>query len=323
MRKVLVVQRLRPEAMALLDARPDIAYEVLTDTSPENLLRHAAETEALTIRDAILPPEIVEAAPGLRVVSRHGVGYDNIPLDLCTRRGIPVTVVGDVNAVSVAEHTFYLILAAARHGSLLDRATRSGDFAMRVRVVGTELRGSTLLIVGYGRIGREVAARARAFGMAILVHDPYADAAAHPDVRFAPNLHEALAEAQVVSLHLPLTEATRNLIGVPELARMRRGAILVNAARGGIIDEVALVAALDSGHLGGAALDTFAVEPLPANHPLCGRDDVVLSPHSAALTEQCLVAMGLATVRNALAGLDGALDPALVVNRVVLRENRR
>lgn len=320
---MLIVQRLRPEAMAVLDARSDVAYEVVTDTSPENLLRHAADTEALTIRDAILPPEFVEAAPGLRVVSRHGVGYDNIPLEVCTRRGIPVAVVGDVNAVSVAEHTLYLILAAARHGCLLDRATRSGDFAIRARVVGTELRGSTLLVVGYGRIGREVAARARAFGMVVLVHDPYADPAAHPDVRFAPGLQEALAQAQIVSLHLPLTEATRDLIGAPELARMRRGAILVNAARGGIVDEAALVAALDSGHLGAAALDTFAVEPLPAGHPLCGRDDVVLSPHSAALTEQCLVAMGVATVRNALAGLDGALDPALVVDRSALRGGRR
>lgn len=323
MRKVLVVQPLRPEAMALLDARPDVAYEVVTNAAPANLLRHAADAEALTIRDAILPSEFVESATRLRVVSRHGVGYDNIPLDLCTRRGIPVTVVGDVNAVSVAEHTLYLILAAARHGCLLDRATRSGDFAMRARVVGTELRGGTLLIVGYGSIGREVADRARAFGMAILVHDPYADAAAYPGVRFASSLHEALAEAHVVSLHLPLTEATRNLIGASELTHMRRGAILVNAARGGIVDEGALVAALDSGHLGGAALDTFAVEPLPANHPLCSRDDVVLSPHSAAHTEQCLVAMGMATVRNALAGLDNTLDPALVVNRAVLRENRQ
>lgn len=323
MRKVLIVQPLRPEAMTLLSARPDVAFEVVTDTSPENLLRHVTDAEALTIRDAILPPEVVEAAPNLRVVSRHGVGYDNIPVDLCTRRGIPVTVVGDVNAVSVAEHTLYLILAAARHGSLLDRAVRSGDFAIRARVVGTELRGRSLLIVGYGSIGREVAARARAFGMAILAYDPNVDAASHPEVRFEPDLHEALGEAHVVSLHLSLTEATRNLIGTPELARMRHGGILVNAARGGIVDEEALVAALDSGHLGGAALDTFAIEPVPANHPLCGRDDVVLSPHCAALTDQCLVAMGLATVRNALAGLDNTLDPALVVNRAVLRENRR
>lgn len=313
-----MVQPVRPEALALLEARQDIAHEVVTDFSQANLLRHVAAVEALIIRDAPLPAAVLEAAPLLKVVSRHGVGYDNIPIDYCTRRGLPVTVVGDVNAASVAEHALFLMLAVAKWGVRLDRAVRAGDFAARGRLTAVELRGRVLLVVGFGWVGREVARRAAAFGMEVIVYDPLAERGRDPGVRFADDLEEALAEAQVVTLHLPLGPDTRHLIGARELAAMRAGAILVNTARGGIVDEAALIAALDRGHLLGAGLDTFETEPLPTSHPLARRDDVVLSPHSAALTDEALVAMGVAAVRNALAGIDGSLAPRLVVNRSVL-----
>ena len=320
MKKILVVQPLRPEALRLFEARPDVRFEVVTDFSPDNLLRHVGDADALTIRDAPLPVAVLEAAPRLMVVSRHGVGYDNIPISYCTGRRLPVTVVGSVNAVSVAEQTMFLMLAAARRGVALDAAVRSGDFGARARLIGLELRGRRLLIVGFGRIGHEIAERARAFGLRILVFDPFAARTLEADVLFVDTLDEGLAQADVLSLHVPLDAKTRNLIGAREMALMPRNAIVLNTARGGIIDESALAAALDSGHLWAAGLDTFATEPLPIDSPLLTNTRTVLSPHSAALTEESLVAMGVMTARNALAGLDGTLDPALVVNASVLED---
>ncbi|WP_322040211.1 hydroxyacid dehydrogenase [Burkholderia diffusa] len=320
MKKILCIQPLHAEALRLLDARPDVTYEVVTDFSRENLLRHVTDANAITVRDALLPADVLDAAPDLQVVSRHGVGYDNIPVDYCTSRGIPVTVVGDVNSNSVAEHTLFLMLAVARSGIRMDAAVRAGEFSARSRITCFELRGRRLLVVGYGRIGQEVATRARAFGMHVSVFDPFAARANFPDVAFTNTLDDGLASADIVTLHVPLVPETRNLIGARELALMPAGAVLINSARGGIVDEDALARSIKDGHLRGAGIDTFAVEPLPADSPLASEQGVVLSPHSAALSTEALIGMGVMAVRNALAGLDGTLDRALVVNRSVLDE---
>ncbi len=317
-KKVLVIQRIAQSALDLLAARDDIEFHVLTDTSTASIAAHVGDADAITIRDAALPAEALVDARSLKIISRHGVGYDNVPLAFCTERNIPVTIIGDVNAVSVAEHTLFLMLAVAKNGALFDRAMRAGDFGIRSRKTTVELRGKTLLLVGYGRIGQEFAARARPLGLSIAAFDPFVDRPRFGDVHFYDTLQEALAQADVVSLHVPLGEKTRNLIDAPALASMKPGSILLNAARGGLIDEAALILALDAGHLHGAGLDVFAREPLPAGDPLLAREDIAFSPHCAALTAECLVEMGQATVRNVLAVFDGTLDPALVVNRAVL-----
>ena len=316
--KVLVVQPLHPDAIALLEARTDVEHTVLTDFSEANLLAHVGDADAMTIRDAPLPASVVEAGTRLRVISRHGVGYDNIPIDRCTELGVPVTLVGPVNAVSVAEHTLMLMLAAARVAIDLDAATREGDFGVRSRVKGVELKRRTLVLVGYGRIGREVAQRAAAFGMRVVAVDPYLEPDPSSPVEFVADLDVALAEADVLSLHVPLTDETRNLIDARRLALMPAGSIVVNASRGGLVDEAALLDSVRSGHLHGAGIDTFATEPLPPDSPLLAERRIVLSPHAAALTDDALIAMGVTTVNNALAGIDGRLDPDLVVNRSVL-----
>ena len=316
--RVLVVQPLHPSALAMLDARSDIEYSVVADLSEQNLIEHVADVDAITLRDGHMPASVVEAAPRLQVISRHGVGYDNVPLDLCTSRGIPVTLTVAANAISVAEHTMMLMLAAARAAIELDTGVRDGDFAVRSRVRGVELRGRTLVLVGYGRIGREVAARAAAFGMRVCVVDPYL--AAHPSngVELIADLASALPRADVLSLHAPLTDETRGLIGAAELSAMPEQAIVVNASRGGVVDEDALLASIRSGHLHGAGLDTFEREPLPADSPLLGERRIVLSPHAAALTDESIIAMGRATIENVFAALDGTLDPSVVVNPSVL-----
>lgn len=318
MHHVLVVQAIHPDALVLFDERADITYEVLDDTSPEAVQRAITEAHAVTVRAAPVTVAALAAAPGLRVVSRHGVGYDNVPIDYCTSRGVPVTVVGDVNAISVAEQTMFLMLGAARVGTALDGATRAGDFAARDRITGVELCGRTLLIVGLGTIGRLVASRATAFGMTVIAHDPWLKGDAPAGVDVVDRLDDALSGADVVSVHVPLTEHTRYLLDARALDLLPTGSIVVNTARGGIVDEAALLERVRSGRLHGAGLDVFEGEPLPSSSPLADQPRIVLSPHSAALTEESLRAMGVATVRNVLDALDGVLDPSLVVNPSVL-----
>src|SRR5262245_6877304 len=218
--RVLVVQPLHPTAIAMLDARPDVRYEVVTDLSEQNLIDRVGDIDGMTLRDGPMPASVVRAAPHLKVISRHGVGYDNVPLDLCTARGIPVTLTVAANAVSVAEHTMLLMLAAARSLVELDTAARAGDFAVRSRIRGVELRGRTLVLVGYGRVGREVSLRAGAFGMRICVVDPYLAASPSDGVELIDDLASALSCADVLSLHAPLNDETRGLIGAAELAAM-------------------------------------------------------------------------------------------------------
>ena len=315
-KKVLVIQPISDEALRLFDEHGGIEYEILTDTSAENIAAHINGVDAITIRDAPLPASALVNARTLQVISRHGVGYDNVPLSFCNEHKIPVTIIGDVNAVSVAEHALFLMLAVARNGARFDRAMRAGDFGIRSRMTAMELRGKTLLLVGYGRVGQELAKRARALDMSIVGFDPFIEPSHFPAVTFFPSLEEALTAADVVSLHVPLSDKTRNMIDAETLTQMKRGAILLNSSRGGIIDETALVASLESGHLRGAGLDVFLREPLPADDPLFAREEIVFSPHCAALTAECLVEMGKATVRNVLAAFDGTLDPALVVNHL-------
>ncbi|MDE0303496.1 MAG: hydroxyacid dehydrogenase [Albidovulum sp.] len=322
MNKLLVVEPLMSDSMKLLEDRPDIAWELVEDASPEALKGPISDAVAITVRISPLTPEILDAAKSLRAISRHGVGYDNIPVEYCTERGIAVTVVGDANSSSVAEHTIYLMLAASRAGIELDGAVRNGRFGDRSKLIGRDLRGRTLLIVGYGRIGRRLARLAEAFGLRILVFDPYVEKLEAHAGELVPSLDDGLMKADILSLHIPLTEDTANLIGERELGLLREGSIVVNASRGGLIDENALLRAIRSSHIQGAGLDVFEREPLPADSPLVREKRVVLSPHSASLTSECLDAMGRVTLQNAIDAIDGKLNPKFVVNPQVLDSSK-
>ena len=314
MPKVLVLDPIDPAGLDLLRERPEIDLVHLPEPAPEAIAREIADAWALLLRGRRLAPEHWREARALALVSRHGVGYDNLPLGDLRAAGVTVAITADANAVAVAEHTMMLMLAVARRARAYDAAVRTGRFAFREAQVAEDLFEKTLLVVGLGRIGREVAARARAFGMRVLGHDPLLDPSEHIEgVERAPDLDAALAQADVVSLHLPATPETRGLLDARRLARLKPGAILVNAARGGIVDEAALCAALEEGPLAGAGIDVFAEEPVPADHPLLGRDDVLLSPHSAAMTRQGARRMAVGAARNVLDFFDGRLDPRMVV----------
>jgi phosphoglycerate dehydrogenase-like enzyme len=237
---------------------------------------------------------VLEAGP-LRVVVKYGSGTDNIDLRAAERLGVKVSSTPGANARSVAELTIALLFALARHVVAHDRAVRAGSWG---RLGAIELAGKRLGVVGYGAVGRDVARLAACLGIEVVAHDPFVES---DDVKLV-SLDDLLASCDAVSLHVPLDDSTRGMIGAKALERMRSGAFLVNTARGGLVDEDALADALSSGRLGGAALDAFAVEP-PSGSPLLGLDNVVLSPHAGAATAEAAQRTALQAVRQLLRDL--------------------
>lgn len=317
---VVVLGRIAEPGLARL-ASAGLRSVLLPDYSSE---RFAAvrDADAIIVRMTPIDEELLEAAPRLRIVSRHGVGYDTVDVAALTRRGIPLTVTGDVNSGAVAEHTMALILALAKRIPEYDSATRSGNFAIRDSFSALELAGRTILLLGYGRIGRKVAALAAAFGMRVLVYDPFVEAAqiAEQGYAFERDLHSALGKADFVTVHLPKTAETTHLIDAAALSAMRREAFLVNVARGGLVDEQALVKALDEGRIAGAALDVFEAEPPNESNPILACRNVVLSPHSAAFTRECADRMAIASAENVIAFFRGNVDRRLVINPETLSD---
>jgi len=252
------------------------------------LLERIHDVRAVMVRNQTrITAEVIAAATKLAVIGRVGVGLDNIDVKAATQRGIPVIAPLAANAVSVAELTMGLILALARRIPLGDRSTKSGGWDRR-GCTGTEISGKTLTLVGFGRIGRLVATRARVFQMDVVAFDPYlpADAPRLEDsgIRLVTSLEEALGTADFVSVHLPLGPDTKHLFDSRRFAAMKRGAFFINTSRGGVMDEEALEAALESGQLGGAGLDVREVEPPREPGPLAQRDNVILMPHVGAFT---------------------------------------
>ncbi|MBZ0129139.1 MAG: hydroxyacid dehydrogenase [Rhodobacteraceae bacterium] len=324
MKKVTVIGKLHQAGLDILYGHGGLDITVFADPAILPTAASISGADALLVRTGNLTEDDIREAHNLCVVSRHGVGCDNLPVDALSARGIPVTIVGPVNAISVAEQTLAMMLTLTKRIGEYDQAVRNGRWEIRNSLRTAELAGKTLLLLGLGRIGSEVAKRAAAFDMNILVFDPYlsADAVAAAGASKIENWKDVLGSIDILSIHLPLSEATRNIIDAPVLAAIKPQAIVLNAARGGLIDEAALFHEL-SGRMaaGGAGLDTFEVEPPAADNPLFGLPNVVLSPHSAAMTEESARKMGEVSARNVIAGLDGNLDPSLIFNRRAL-ENR-
>jgi D-3-phosphoglycerate dehydrogenase len=255
--------------------------------SPADLRAAVADVAGIVVRsDTRITEEILAAAPRLKVVGRAGAGVDNIDVPAATRRGVVVMNAPGENTISAAEHTLSMVLALARRIPAADRSMRAGRWERGSVFMGVELYGKTLGVLGVGKVGREVASRARAFGMEVIGYDPVLtpDAAARLGVALVP-FEQVLERADILTLHLPLVPETRHLIGAEQIRRCRRGVRIVNVARGGVIDEAALIQALQSGHVAGAALDVFEQEP-PTGSPLLGLDSVVLTPHLGASTEE-------------------------------------
>ncbi len=316
---ILVAGRIHQSGLALLQSAPGVTLDVVNEITLASYAPLIGKADALLIRTQPLPAAVIADAPRLKIVSRHGVGFDAVDVAALNRRGIPLTIVGDVNSVSVAEHTMMLMLALAKQAVAYDAATRGMGWETRNRFSAFELSGKTLLLLGFGRIGRHVARLALAFGMQVAAHDPFVAAAAVASSGVVPvtDLEAALGQADVVSVHMPRSDG-RAALGANELARLKPTAIVINTARGGLIDETSLAAALSQGRLAGAGLDVFETEPPSRTHPLFGNDRVILSPHIAGLSQESAERMSISSARNILDCFAGRLDPSLVVNSAAL-----
>jgi len=314
--RVLLCRPLHPAGTEILRARPDVELVTLNGPDRAEFLQALSGSEAALLWLERVDQAALEAAPRLRCVARLGVGYDTVDIPACTARGIPVMVVNGTNDLAVAEHAMMLMLAVAHRGAQADKAVRAGEWWATGGPGIAELAGRSALVVGYGRIGTRVAQYCRAFHMRVMVMDPAFHPARIAADGFVPvrDLHAGLAQADVVTIHCPLSPATHRLMDAAAFAALKPGAILVNTARGPVVDEAALLAALRSGRLRGAGLDVLEVEPALPGNPLLAEPHVVLSPHHAGGTEEAMVRMARQAARNILDALDGTPDPAMMVN---------
>jgi D-3-phosphoglycerate dehydrogenase / 2-oxoglutarate reductase len=279
------------------------------------IARDVADCDAILARTALFPAQVLEAGKKLRVIGRHGIGYDNIDVARATELGIWVTNTPEANAGSVAEFAIGCIIALARNFIRSDRETRAGNWEIRNRMTGSDLEGKVLGIVGLGRIGRRLARKAAlGLDMKVIGYDPYVSPDAFPEqVTPARNWEELFASCDFISLHLPGGAGNKGIVGRKEFSLMRKTACLINASRGDVLNEAELAEALKNGTIAGAALDVFAQEPPEKDNPLFALDNVLLTPHNAALTREAMLRMAL----GAAQGIDEVLSgkrPAWPVN---------
>lgn len=311
MDRILVAEKIAPEGLDMLKKGADVHVRLGLDTAA--LLQALPDYDALVVRSATrVTAEVIAAGPKLRVIGRAGTGVDNIDVEAATQRGITVVNAPASNNVAVAELTIGLLLSLARHIPASHMSVQEGKWE-RSKFMGWEVRGKTLGLLGLGRIGSQVARRARGFEMHIIAFDPVVsfDRAAQLGVEILP-LEEVVAHSDIVSVHVPLVDSNRNLINAEMIQRMQPGAYLINASRGGIVDEAALLEALNSGHIAGAALDVFNSEP-PSENPLVGHPNVITTPHLGASTLEAQAQTGTDVAEGILAALEGS-TPRYSVN---------
>jgi D-3-phosphoglycerate dehydrogenase len=323
--RVLIADDLSPRAVDILSAHPDVSVEVKTGLKGDALYAALAGVHALAVRSATkVTAEVLERAADLKIVGRAGIGVDNIDVKAASRRGVIVMNTPSGNAITTAEHALFLLCALARHIPQATASMKAGKWDKK-RFQGSELFDKTLGVVGLGNIGRIVADRALGLKMKVIAYDPFlsSDAALRLGVE-SVTLDDIWRRADMITLHTPLTDETRGLIGPAALAKMKPGVLIVNAARGGIVDEAALVAALDAGQVGGAALDVFVEEPPPAGHPLIAHERVICTPHLGASTEEAQEKVAVEVAEQILAYLlRGEIKNAVNVPSVAVEHQAR
>lgn len=311
---VLIAGRLHPSGIALLDNAPDVTYDYVEDISEESYAPLIGKADGLVVRTQPMSAATIANGHNLKIVSRHGVGYDAVDVAALNERKIPLAIVGDVNSSAVAEHTMMLLLAAAKRVIRYDQACRGKrEWGYRNSLEAQEVAGKELLIVGYGRIGRHLAKMALAFRIRVTIFDPFLPMDAElNDVSRTTDLASTLKSADFISLHVPKTD--KPVLGKAEIATLKPNAVVLNAARGGIIDDAALAIALKENRILGAGIDVFAEEPLKADNVYADCDTAILTPHSAGMSLECAERMAVVSVQNVLDLFDGILDHSLTVN---------
>lgn len=295
MKKVVISHRLHDDGMEVLE-KAGVEVAITNNGDPKVMLPELLDAEGLIIRIGSIDRETMLAAKNLKVIGRPGVGVDDVDVATATELGIPVVIAPGANTRSVAEHAFAFMFAAAKDMLHTDKELRKGNFGIRSAYKAFEIYGKTLGLVGYGHIGSVLAQMSASVGMNVVVYDPFVKPETITELgyQYESDLNALLQASDVVSLHVPLTPKTKNLIGEAELKVMKKTAILINCARGGIVDEAALAKALENSELHAAATDVFCNEPVTADEPLLKYDNMIVSPHMAGQTKEA--ASGVATM---------------------------
>ena len=316
MKKVLLSKTIQPAAMDLLAGK--IEPVILSDNSVETTKRLVADVEGIILRTNIkVTREIVDAAPHLKIISRTGVGVDNVDVPAATEKGILVCHTPGLNASSVAEQTLALILSLAKQLKMMDNAVRTGNWQIRYASKSVDLEGKMLGLVGVGRIGSSVAQKCRlAFNMKVIAYDPYVKQV--EGVELCSSLDQVFSRADFVSIHVPYMKQTHHLVDARLLRLMKPDSCLINTSRGAVVDEKALIEALKNESIAGAGLDVFEEEPPSPDNPLFKFDNVISSPHSAALSRECELKLAMAAAQAVVDYVEGR-QPMYVYNKKELQ----
>ena len=314
--KIGIVENFHKDGIKLLEEHPNFEYEIINDVSKKNLIKELPKFDGLTLRVAKLDSDILTKCKKLKVISRHGVGYDNIDLKHLKKNNIALLITATGNALAVAEHVMYMMLSLSKGVTSYDAEVRSGNFKKNVNKIETyELFKKEILIAGFGRIGKNLIKRCLGFDMKVNVYDPFVDEKKIKSLggQKVDSLESSIKTADFVSIHMPLNEKTRNLIDSKILKTMKNNSIIINTARGGIINEKDLDQALKSKIIFAAGLDVFENEPPNLNNPLLKNNKVLLSPHSATFTNECKSRMSIETVQNIIDFFENKTKSYMVV----------
>ncbi len=316
MKKILIIQPIHEAGIELLKKNLDYEFEVVEKIDPEFLKTKIKNCDGASIRTAKLPGNVIEAANNLKIISRHGVGYDNIDLEVSKKKNLTLAITATANAIAVAEHVMFMLLNISKRKNMYDDTVKEGKFNDRNKLPKTvELWNKNILIAGFGRIGKALIKRCLGFEMKVFVYDPFVsqDIIEKLGGIKVDSMEETCKEMDAISLHIPLNEKTKNIINYNLLQSLKKNCIVINAARGGIVNEIDLDRALKENLIFGAGLDVFETEPPEQNNPLLKNDKVFLSPHTASFTEECMTRMGKETIQNIIDFFDNKLETSKIV----------
>ena len=316
MKKIAIIEQIHKDGLDILEKNSGFHYELITDVSEENLIEKLPEFDGCTLRVTKLNKNILKNCPKLKVISRHGVGYDNVDLDYVKNNNITLLITAKANSVAVAEHVIYMMLSISKSINRYDQEVRSGYFKKNASTIETvELFKKEILIVGFGRIGKSLIKRCLGFEMKVNIFDPFVskEVISQFGGNKIDNFDEGLKKCDYLSLHIPLTEKTKNMINISKLKIMKKNSIIINTSRGGIINELDLNKALNENIIFGAGLDVFEKEPINIDNPILKNKKVLLSPHSATFTNECKSRMSIETTKNIIDFFENKLDKSMII----------
>jgi len=315
--KIGILQRIHEEGIKILDSNKNFEFEVIDDLSPSNLLDKINSFDGITLRTTKLTNDILLKASRLKVISRHGVGYDNVDTNFLKKKNISLFITATANAQAVSEHVFYMMLTISKNFLNLDKEVRVGNFKKNMDKLETfELNNKEILIAGFGRIGKNLIKKCIGFDMKVKVYDPFVDASLVEQMGGTKieNFDLGIQSADFLSIHMPLNKETKNLLNMSRIQTMKNTAVIINTARGGIINEHDLDKALNEKIILAAGLDVFENEPLNLDSPLLKNRKIILSPHTAALTNECRIRMAKETTQNLVDFFENKINKTMLVN---------